>query len=415
MFYLLMGYAFFLPISHVIIDKLLIFIVLLFFMSSNLKEKFLYGLKNKVVLAFVLFFSMHVIWMVGSDNLDIARFELKDSMVLLYPLLFISLIRKKDVEKLFLTLIISLFISSIWSYLIFFHIYDSPVRICFEAVPFLYKGDYGFFLITLLMYSLYRLISMPLTTRYKYFLLIFFLLGSVNIFIIGSKTSYFAYIIGISSVVLMKSDFLSFKKVILFFLGIISIYFVAYYTIDNFHQRMDLTYESSKEAIEEKDFNTSAGARYGMVLYSIPVIKENWLFGVGTGDHAVEVRNRIVADYRAKIAAGHTEATEQYKELIRSMFIGKSSHLHNTYLQVLVQFGIIGFLVFMNIFYQIYRSETSQEYKALQKSLIIVYFFISFGGADFMFHSLGKFFVFVLMLTIANYHDKSQKDEALSA
>jgi O-antigen ligase len=82
------------------------------------------------------------------------------------------------------------------------------------------------------------------------------------------------------------------------------------------------------------DFDSSLGQRVGFWMYSGEVIKDNFFLGVGTGDSMSEVFARVLPK----------------DEGVKSI-----AHEHNQYISTLLQFGFIGLLIFLNVFYQIYK------------------------------------------------------------
>ena len=57
-------YAFFLPISGSVKSKIFVLIILLFVLRGNVKATF----ANPVVRAFLYFFLLYVVWLVGTDH-----------------------------------------------------------------------------------------------------------------------------------------------------------------------------------------------------------------------------------------------------------------------------------------------------------------------------------------------------------
>jgi len=99
------------------------------------------------------------------------------------------------------------------------------------------------------------------------------------------------------------------------------------------------------------------GQRAGIYYYAYDVIKEHPLFGVGTGDSMDEIRKII------------PEKWESLKQM---------PHEHNQFLSVLVKLGIVGLLIYLNIFYQIVKYK-QQEDKDLRFIMIFVTLAIAFG------------------------------------
>lgn len=155
-------------------------------------------------------------------------------------------------------------------------------------------------------------------------------------------------------------------------------FYFSYNTSDMLQKRIDLTIESTKKLLHENpDYNTSMGYRIIFWIYSFDVIKSNFLWGVGTGDHMDIVR---------------LNAPEKYKSEI--LYV---SHPHNEYIKNFLQFGLIGFLLFLNIYYQIFKSQI--EDKTKKSILLIVTTGISVGVLTSIFGS--KVYLPLWMLMIA--------------
>jgi O-antigen ligase len=104
------------------------------------------------------------------------------------------------------------------------------------------------------------------------------------------------------------------------------------------------------------DFHSSFGARVGMWYYGFDVIKENPIFGVGTGDHVDAI-----------------DAVEKHNPTFHLI-----THPHNQFVSVFIQFGLIGFLIFLNLFYQIFKSQYASSYQKTTAILTTVAVIMTF-------------------------------------
>ncbi len=76
-----------------------------------------------------------------------------------------------------------------------------------------------------------------------------------------------------------------FKTIILTIFVISIFYLIAYKNISNFQIRVDQAIQNTEQIFTEQDYTTSEGIRFGFYKYSLEVLKESPIFGVGTGDH----------------------------------------------------------------------------------------------------------------------------------
>ncbi len=395
---LMIIYCISLLLSYKISGTIFYIMLVIFLLNNNLKSYFIESLNNKIIQAFILYFLLHAFWVIGSENLENALFQLRKNIILLSPILFYPIIRKEYIEKIFLCFVIVIFFSSILSILMYFDLIQINNTISGESIPFLYKSDYGFFLLIAIGYSFYNFyyIKKELLVK-KIFFLFCIICLSFNIFIIGSRTFMLIYFVAITFLILSVYRKHIFKAII-FIIVIINLLFFIYLNNNEIKNQIDDIFNGLNKSYYEKEYSSSSGVRAGLIEYSIPVIKDNFFFGVGTGDHIDEVKKQI-----QKSSDYETEKDDKYKFLLKSINIGYSSFLHNTYIQTLVQFGLVGFIIWINMFYQIIRVEKSKIlYKKLTIYIVIVYLSMCIAGAELMYQNLGKMLLLIFSLLIYN-------------
>lgn len=403
--YLFIAYAFFLPIYHTPVRSLFTIILVLFFLSGNVKEKILYALKNKVVIAFVMFYLMNIVWMISSSNIDVAILKLKEDRYILYIIIYISMIRKEFIYKILTGFLLGIFFSEIISYLM---LYDIRVPYLVYTgigvnVPFLDSyTQYSTVLSISLGILLYGIIMIKQPWPLKLIYIIFFVSASSNIFIIQSKLGYGLYAVSILTVTTLIM--IKYKKYWMFPVSLVLIfggYFIAYSLSEIFHNRVNGFFNQTKAAVESKNYHTSTGARIGFNVYGFEVIKENFLFGVGTSDHATEFFEYV------KIHESDQNNINTFNQLTRN---GHSGSLHSDFLDTTMQFGVIGLLIFLNIFYQLFRYPTEDHYmKVVQVIFIAVLLSVSSVSLIFLHAKIGKTFTLLAALTLTLYHSQNKQ------
>lgn len=393
---LLILFAFSLTISHGISSSILWIILLLFLLNPELKQRLLYALKNKIVQAFLLYFSLFVIWSIGSDDMQKALYFIKYNKPLLYSVIFVAIIQKEFINKIIYAFIFGMLINVLWSYLIFFGVASSPWNRGYDYLPLLHKSDHGFFVLILLGYALYRILKDKEKTIITLFFFIIFLLESFNIFITGSRTSMLTYFVMlfVSLLVIYRQQF--FKIAIIASLLSIVLLSAVYLFLPSVTKNATNEYNKIVASIIDGDYDSSSGSRIGLVIYSIPVIKENFLFGVGTGDHISAVEQQVLNSENFK-------DREKYAEILRVFSAGDGASLHNNYVQQLVQFGVFGIFVIFYLVYQIFRfpNYAQESYRFLAFLISILTLVVMIPGYDFGFNNFGKFFVFMISILIA--------------
>lgn len=393
--YLLMAYAFFLPISHHIASTIMTFIVFFLLLSGNLKKRFSAVIHDKIVIAFILVYSMYLVWVIGSDHIHIALLKLKEFMYLLYIIPIAMVLKKEFVQKILTSFVSAMLFSELVSYSMHFKITIPFLHLNTNVVnvPFMeWYTQYSTILSITLGIILYQLLTNKHLNFYLRILYIgFFISASLNIFIVASRIGYMLYTLSIFVILLItyKKQFL---KIILYGLLIMaSGYITAYLASDLFRARV-MEAANDIQKISQGDLATSLGARTGFYIYSYDVIKHHLIFGVGTGDHIAEVSQQIC------LKEPNPKNIEGMMCNIRS---GHNASLHSEYLDTLVQFGMIGLFLFLNLFYQIYRYPQNNDFlKMIQFLTASVMLFVSIGSIIFIHADIGKIFVLLISLTL---------------
>lgn len=387
--YLSMIYLFLLLTSYKLSGSILYLMVLVFFINKNFKEHFFYALNNKFVQACIAYFLVFVVWMIASDNYYYALTQLKIYKFLVYSILFVAIIRKEFFEKYFLIFFMGTLINIAWLYLSYFQLISKENYLLMPI-------DQAFLIFLSISYSLYRVLKYDDKTIYKILFIIFICLGSVSIFLL-KKTEMILYLFVILSILIYI-----YKNNIYKIFGIFLIFLSFFILIINFllpKIKYQLIHEANGiyNSIKSDDYITSMGIRIGVAKYSFEVVSENLFFGVGTGEHSFAVKKKIDESNLKEVSI------ESYDYLISTLVTGKATALHNTYLQSLVQFGIIGFLFFLNIFYQVFKylKEFSDINACLLITILTMVLLRFNTGWDFQFGNLGQLFIITVCIILS--------------
>jgi len=398
--YFLIVYAFLLPVSTHYSKTIFIFILIGFLFTSNFQKKVIDVLRNRLVQAFLLFYLIHFLWFFGSDNLLIAKFKILDFRYILYIIIFATVIKEQYKEKILNGFIFGILFSEIVSYLMFFNILPDyiTVKAYSTNVPFMQSyTQYAVILSLSLGLMIYKIINGNTSIITKTLYSFFFLSASTNIFIIDSKLGYGLYSISILTVILFIFRKKISKKIIFFtFLLIGTTYILAYSNSSIVKSKVYSIKHGLVNAYEKQEYQGSVGLRIGWWIYSYDVFKNNILFGVGTGDHLDEVKKIVDLDTKNKAA------------LSVALTSGGNGSLHSEYLDNLIQFGLIGLFVFLNIFYSIYKtSSTNSTIELLKYLLLIIFLTNSTVSLIFIHSTLGKIFILLSALLVSQQKKNS--------
>ena len=387
---LIVVYAFLLPISASYKAKVFIGILILFILRGNIVFYIKQSFQNRVVRAFVYLFIIYLIGLLWTDDLKHGLYALKSIKYGLYLLVFYAIIDGRYISKVISAFIIGMLISELLSYGMILGIlpwkYDIDGIILYQACtigdpsPFLNHIHYGVALSFVVMLLGQRIIYSNYSKIVKIFMSVFVVTASLNIFFTGGRTGYITFLL---LLIILASSYL--KKYILHIMIAVTLLFsFAYFNSKTFEVKVKQTQHSVKELFNKNpNFNTSIGQRIGLYYYAWDVIKNHPIFGVGTGDSMDEIKKNVPEKY-----AG----------------IHAMPHEHNQFLSVLVSLGIVGLLVFLNIYYQIFKY--NQPDKELRFIMIFATLAITFGVLTTQFNL--RFFMplWVVMLSITMINKK---------
>ena len=383
-------YLFSLTVSYKISGTLIYIILFIFLLNPKVGTYLKNSLKNSFVQAGLLYLAVILIWFIGTHDLSFAITQLKINKFYILPILFFAFIRAEYFKYYVLAFILGAIVNFIWTYLMFFNIIDNDY-----SNLIIYQSEHAFLIFLTIISLFYRLVKYEDKLVYKILIIFIILLLSSNVFLL-KKTQVVSYVIVlfVAFIYLYRKDIV---KILIFSLTFLSIFLIGInFLFPTVKYQLLHELDGVQKAIQKQDFTNSMSARLGVAYYSLQVIEDSPIFGYGTGDHAYEVKKAINNSELKNIDS------KSYDILIGTLITGKHVTLHNTFLQVLVQYGIIGLLIFLNIFYQILkftRGETN-IYSLLIVSSVTIAFLQFLSGWDFQFGNLAQIFIITICLLI---------------
>ena len=383
-------YLFSLTVSYKISGTLIYIILFIFLLNPKVGTYLKNSLKNSFVQAGLLYLAVILIWFIGAHDLSFAITQLKINKFYLLPILFFAFIRPEYFKYYVLAFILGAIVNFIWTYLMFFNIIDNHY-----SNLIINQSEHAFLIFLTIISLFYRLVKYEDKLVYKILIIFIILLLSSNVFLL-KKTQIVSYVIVlfVAFIYLYRKDIV---KILILSLTFLSIFLIGInFLFPTVKYQLLHELDGVQKAIQKQDFTNSMSARLGVAYYSLQVIEDSPIFGYGTGDHAYEVKKAINNSELKNIDS------KSYDILIGTLITGKHVTLHNTFLQVLVQYGIIGLLIFLNIFYQILkftRGETN-IYSLLIVSSVTIAFLQFLSGWDFQFGNLAQIFIITICLLI---------------
>ncbi len=334
--YVIVAYAFLLPLSRAAGAFFSVLLILLWILDGDLKEKFTILKKSKVSLMIGAFLFYSIISLLWADDIIAALSYIKKYWYFLPLFVIFTSVKKEYVFKALSAFILGLFISEIIAYGVFFELWEFKRATPANPSPFMHHIEYSVFLAFGALVLLNRIFNEG-NLKYKLFYVFFFLTISGNLFLTAGRTGQIAFILGLF--VLAINSFQ--HKLKAFFISVVLgtlVLSAAFSLSTTFHDRIIAGKDNLVNVIEKEDYCTSWGGRVGAWILSKDIIIEHPVIGAGIGDNMNEF---------------HTLIDTKYPQM--KCMHGSFMHVHNQYLQIFTQLGVIGIVLFLLIFYMLIK------------------------------------------------------------
>ena len=339
--------AFVIPIHMRSIPFLIALFVVLNLADGIINRTFVFS-HRRIVIAGVLFYLIHLISVLYSNDKDSAWFdmEVKFSLIL-FPLIFLFknpfIIEKKKWVLISFTLgaIVSSLIMLIFAYSRFD---GQNIQVFYRMELSLFHPSY------LAMYFIFAILIIIKVMEQDLIRLKHRIIAYLIILLLLLLISQLQSKAGILSIILISFYYMVFAFIkknalllrISFFVLAVSMSLVFVQKSTRFN-RFDEMAQSIEKISEGTQTTGSTGMRYSIWKVAINEIKEHWLFGVGAGD----IKSVLV---------------EGYKQEGLAVAIDRRYNVHNQYLETFLGQGIIGlslllFLLFLGVQLAIKRQD----------------------------------------------------------
>ena len=385
--YLLIAAFFLLPLTVVGNNIAIWVIVLLWIFSGNYSTKFQQIKKNKFAISSILFFSIHLVGLLWTENiswgLEIVRKMLPFFFVM--PI-FLTITKMKNIKYYIFAFLIALSFSEFLSYLIWFGVIEPfGSANLYNPTPLMGHISYNPFLAFGIYLVIYHLLSKKDISLFERASYTFFVLSmTINMFITGGRAGQVMFFVFLALIAYQFFRNSQIKAVIISVLLSIFISIAAYYSSTIFQNRVNT---AVNDVINyNKDIkDTSLGLRITFLVNSFELIKNSPFIGVGTGDFPDEY------DKVNKINTPQLISTVQP---------------HNMYILVLSQFGLLGLVSFLAMFYYQFKIASESQNHLIKNvgiAIPVLFLVIMWSDSYLLGHFTGNLFILFSALI---YSDK---------
>lgn len=396
--YLLVMFAFTFPMDTGKSTFILDVIILLWLIEGQWKRKVeILGNSKPFIyyFVFILFIGLSLLWSDSiydgfwthhSHNGVSAYIKKYIFGFMLVPVMMTSM--KEKYKKVLITAFVSaIFISEITSWAVYMEWIHMKGVLASDPSPFMHHSLYSIFLaITVFVLSTEFFKSKSIYVRV---LIIFFILSAlINLFLNGGRLGQLAFFVALLVYIFMKFR-ITFKTIIFSMVSIVTIFFLAYKISPTFHLRVDTSIHSL-EKISQGQFNTSWGNRVYALIVAKDIVLEHPIIGVGLG-------------------SAKKEFVEKSKEYSHGALVRPFWHLHNGYMQILVETGVIGLLLFFLFLYVLLKMPLEKDMNILLCTFIVIYL-VGFIGEP-LFWNRQPFFLFNFFIGLFVLYEINNKDK----
>ncbi len=362
------------------------FIGLLFFMSKNVKSTFKKLIQDPFYLSIVIFVIYVILSILWSNNFR-KGIGLSKIWLTLLMIPFFNEMLEDNHKKLIYYAFIPVFIYiSIWILFINTGIIPLNYKLrTFDVIPGSSYIKVSFFLGILFIITVNRLqCDKSIKRKYPYIALLILIIAEV--FMLESRGGQLALLTMIYILIILLNKNHIIKGFIVSTLIIILILFSSYNFNDKFKNRIDLAVESLTLLTKKNYYNTSSGSRIGLWIIASDMMREKPLLGTGVGGYCQNFK-RIFK--------------EKYEYMGQGVFNVGNSMMHNELIQILVKFGIIGFMLYLNMFFQFFKTAIKNK-NGFTAILFLTYYF-TFTATYVPIERHQLLYTFVIAMTLIAY------------
>jgi len=328
--WLLILFGLTLPLSVAINNIVAGLIILIWFYKGAFKESWQIIKNSPFLIAILLFFLLHIIGMLWTDDISWGLHIIKKEWKFLLLPIMMSLVKREHIRYYISAFLVVISISELSSYLIWFKVIPPIFSATqYDPTPFMSHISYNPFLaFAIYLIGYYLLFDKSLSKLQKLLFTLFFFTMSINMFITGGRAGQVGYLVMIALLIFQYFNKNLIKGLLFSLLILGGVFFTAYSSSTIFRDRVNLV--ASDISNFHQDRNTNVGMRITYALNSLEIIRDNILIGVGTGDY--------LSSYTLVNSKNSPE-------------IEVRAHPHNMYLLEMVQFGLLGLVSLLSIFY----------------------------------------------------------------
>ena len=391
--YLILLYAFTLSFPMGIAKFIAVILIIFWITDKNTTIKLP---ETKIFLLFGIFLLYCIISYTWSNaSIKEAIFYIQRYWLFIPIYIIFKYLQKEKIKTALSVFIFGMSISEIFSYGNFFNIWRIGLGNPSDPTVFMSHSMYGLFLTVTALFLLFKLFYEN-RDKFWYLNLFFFLTLTTNIFVNSGRTGYMAFSLSlITTIIILNINNMKkmFKYIIISLAIIIVSISLAYNFSTNFKNRILIIKEDINKIIYKNSYSSSIGARISFWIITRDILDNNLFLGVGIGNQN-NVKKQII-DEKYSSSMSYTRTLQ---------------HFHNSHLETLAQYGIIGYILFLLILVRILMLKIkNQIINSLKIILLASFFYSSMTIGVFYLPRSMILFTFILGIILVQYRIENDK------
>jgi len=346
-------------------------IILLWFFEGRLRAKLVVLRHHRLTLAvllFILFNLLSLLW--SGDPVQGLSYLAKYRYLLLIPVIVTSL-REPFRDRVRSAFLVGVGISLAVSYAVYFGLFRIGDAYPGNPAPTMSHLDYSMVLAVAALMTLNHLLHTPLQPKRSLAWGAFFLFVIGGLFVNISRSGQAAFA---GTLLIMLPLVLARRSRRAAAIGLavaIASLILGYLVISPLHQRVNAAIDELRMATVDQRYDTNQGKRLAGMIVALHIFGESPVLGTGAGDNMNRFHELLDTEYRQLKPAVHWYP-----------------HLHNQYLQVATEIGVVGLLLMLNIFVQLVRGPYSRPDDRNLAVILCGVYLIGFIGDPFLHKQL---------------------------
>jgi len=357
-------YAFCLPLSRAGLVFTSASLVILWIVEGGFKEKIAILKQNTFVISTLLLTSYMLLSFLWSDAINgEGLYHFKRLWYYTVIFVFITSLRQELIPRMMGVFLSAMLISEILSYGIFFELWTLRHGSPADPTPFMNHLSYSLFLCATAALLVVKFLLEKESLRLKIIYGVFFISSTTNLFITDGRSGQVAFIFVIAALIIFNVKN-KIKGLFMSILLLTTVFFIADSFSPSFHHRAMTGFSELSKFIEQGQYRGSWGARLEFWDVGLSAAKQEPILGVGIGD--------ITANLKEGKANG---------QAIKHV---PSGGYHSDLLETIVAGGLLGAILFMSIFFFLWKAKIKDPLVNNMRVIVTVIFICGLISDNFL-------------------------------